>query len=336
MCNVKTSAFAQRLFEHNIANSSCVLQLLDFGQRLAPPKPLIRHVLMPQAAASGARFPPTARDRAKMSAREQLEHDEELLALRMQRRLRFNRASGPGGLQHLLRRTLKLFDKSDTGDLDYAEFRAALAYFGCDGVPDAALDALVRHFDADGSGAVNVDEFIARAEAIMFHRAPRARGGGGGGLAEPAPPRADAVDHIEELLLAKLRARVRGDTRRELRAALLRRLRRHDADASGALDRDELLAALEEFVPAIVATSDATLDALVARYGDADGRVAVARFADALSGRDADERAARVVPHAEMVDGGGTSLDAWQRTANRQAVAGVPGPVMKGEMFEVQ
>ena len=129
---------------------------------------------------------------------------------------------------------------------------------------------------------------------------------------------------------------MRGDTRRELRAALLRRLRRHDADASGALDRDELLAALEEFVPAIVATSDATLDALVARYGDADGRVAVARFADALVARDERERAARVVPHAEMVDGGGTSLDAWQRTANREAVAGVPGPVMKGEMFEVQ
>ena len=162
---------------------------------------------MPQE--SRGRFPPTARDRDKMSAREQLEYDEELLALRMQRRLRFNRASGPGGLQHLLRRTLKLFDKSDTGDLDYAEFRAALAYFGCDGVPDAALDALVRHFDADGSGAVNVDEFIARAEAIMFHRAARPGGAG----AEPAR-RAPARSTRSRSALVKLRARVRGDTRR--------------------------------------------------------------------------------------------------------------------------
>ena len=80
-------------------------------------------------------------------------------------------------------------------------------------------------------------------------------------------------------------------------------------------------------------TSDATVDALVARSACRRARRRRA-LADALSGRDADERAARVVPHAEMVDGGG-ALDAWQRTANRRRSRRA-GPVMKGEMFEIQ
>ena len=242
---------------------------------------------MPQAAASGARFPPTARDRAKMSAREQLEHDEELLALRMQRRLRFNRASGPGGLQHLLRRTLKLFDKSDTGDLDYAEFRAALAYFGCDGVPDAALDALVRHFDADGSGAVNVDEFIARAEAIMFHRAPRARPA----AAAASPARAAARRRSRpHRAAARQAARACAATRARAARRAPPRLRRHDADAA-ALDRDELLAALG--VRAAMAAASDARSRRSSRGRRADGRVAVARFAGSRSRATSAARRAR-------------------------------------------
>ncbi len=143
----------------------------------------------------------------------------------------------------ILNRSFKFFDLDNDGGVSPAEFGKACEKLGVFIPTDYNLQQIFRHYDTNGNGIIEYNEFT---DAFLGGKAPQAKGGFNAGGAPMAQPGAVGTSHSVDSLMKTLRARLKSRGARGI-IGLGRSFRIMDDDRSRSLDPEEFNKAMKDY-----------------------------------------------------------------------------------------